>query len=748
MVENPAGPSRSTPENSPVASEVRAATAATSGTAPEPTFFQRVREDLFRPKQPQARDKRREPHRGDSLREVVETIVFVVVLVLMLKAFVAEAFVIPTGSMATSLLGYHRHARCGKCGCQFPVNASSDAEEFRWWQTGPASYAVCPNCRNIQELGSTIDGGDKVLVLKPQYDFSSPSRLDVIVFKFPGKVSLDGHRDGGPQENFSAKNYIKRLWGLPGEKLSIWLGDLYLATGGRDGKPVEREIIRKPPGKLLRMRRPVSDYDLQPSDLENTLPPLWADEAAGEGWKPGSTTGTLVLEPSTDERRLSFRNYLRPPPLPAGALRRIGSALRSMANTLGDAERERYQGTDLVLRSLRSIESDLMALDSLTLMPTSAKTQEFRAQLARLEKQLKDTEEGLVVLRKGEGRGENPLGSTFNPRETIRLDIGAALQALTELGEQWKASLESSQQPQLVTDFLGYNALISSSDPSGYYYPRELGSGHEPHWVKDLMLDCEVEITQPGGTLTVELNAGVDRHRARFDLTSGECTLEAVRYSDDPQGKVIATKSAPTAMRGAGRHKLQFANFDDRLTLWIDGQLVFGDGLDYPGPPPEERGPRVGDVKPISILGKNAGLAVRKLQVYRDIYYTRSARNDPPEYEDLRFLDRSALSMANFLGLPANDQNRSPAGRVERWDGFGRQRPWYYPMGTKQEFGREVLDPELPNGPVLGPDEFFALGDNSTRSSDSREWGNVPERLLLGKAVFVYWPLNRFGIIW
>ena len=44
----------------------------------------------------------------DAFREVVETVVFVVVLVLMLKTFVAEAFVIPTGSMAETLLGYQK----------------------------------------------------------------------------------------------------------------------------------------------------------------------------------------------------------------------------------------------------------------------------------------------------------------------------------------------------------------------------------------------------------------------------------------------------------------------------------------------------------------------------------------------------------------------------------------------------------------------------------------------------------------
>ena len=52
----------------------------------------------------------------DSFREIVETVVFVIVLVLLLKTFVAEAFVIPTGSMAETLLGYQRWVTCSKCG--------------------------------------------------------------------------------------------------------------------------------------------------------------------------------------------------------------------------------------------------------------------------------------------------------------------------------------------------------------------------------------------------------------------------------------------------------------------------------------------------------------------------------------------------------------------------------------------------------------------------------------------------------
>jgi signal peptidase I len=45
------------------------------------------------------------------------------------------------------------------------------------------------------------------------------------------------------------------------------------------------------------------------------------------------------------------------------------------------------------------------------------------------------------------------------------------------------------------------------------------------------------------------------------------------------------------------------------------------------------------------------------------------------------------------------------------------------------------------------PGHYFCMGDNSAHSSDSRSWGAVPERLMLGKAVFVFWPRTRIGFI-
>src|SRR5262245_5850595 len=77
---------------------------------------------------PPAKKTNAPPEPKDSAREIVETVVFVVVLVLLLKTFLAEAFVIPTGSMADTLLGYHKTLTCEQCGYPFRVNLSRQVD--------------------------------------------------------------------------------------------------------------------------------------------------------------------------------------------------------------------------------------------------------------------------------------------------------------------------------------------------------------------------------------------------------------------------------------------------------------------------------------------------------------------------------------------------------------------------------------------------------------------------------------------
>jgi len=51
----------------------------------------------------------------------------------------------------------------------------------------------------------------------------------------------------------------------------------------------------------------------------------------------------------------------------------------------------------------------------------------------------------------------------------------------------------------------------------------------------------------------------------------------------------------------------------------------------------------------------------------------------------------------------------------------------------------------FPTTIVVPPGEYFMMGDNRGNSDDSRFWGPVPQKWIIGTAFFTYWPLSRIG---
>ena len=97
-------------------------------------------------------------------------------------------------------------------------------------------------------------------------------------------------------------------------------------------------------------------------------------------------------------------------------------------------------------------------------------------------------------------------------------------------------------------------------------------------------------------------------------------------------------------------------------------------------------------------------------------------------------LDPGVDYIKRVIGLPG-DQIRMAGGRV--WvNGVEIEEPYVSSSDPFTSLCRRVK-----------PAHFFVLGDNRTRSSDSREFGQVPQDYVRGKVEVRVWPPGRIGLI-
>lgn len=243
-----------------------------------------------------------------------------------------------------------------------------------------------------------------------------------------------------------------------------------------------------------------------------------------------------------------------------------------------------------------------------------------------------------------------------------------------------------------VDNMLGYNAGVEFNPVLGRAEQRDdPRRGPEPTmWVGDLILECEAEVGG-GAEVVLEVSRGPNRFQAKFG--NGQVALARV----GPKGPEFGNPSRPCKVT-AGKYKLRFANVDCRLWVWVDGKRIdFG---------------TEGDYDPAEATTYDADDAMKE-------GWVRENDVDQP----------AKIGAKGGVTVSAIKLHRDV----------------YYTRGGGDQTSADIF--------YVHPGHYMCLGDNSAQSSDSRRWGTVPERLMLGKAVFVFFPLstdkgkNRVGFI-
>jgi signal peptidase I len=215
------------------------------------------------------------PGSSDGTRETVEHIVIAFILAFVFKTFQAEAYVIPTGSMAPTLYGRHKEVVCTQCGYRYTIGASHeiDQESGVLLRHGRIETAYCTNCRHEDKVrDSPAFNGDRILVNKQVSEYR---RFHVIVFKNPEEPHV---------------NYIKRLVGLPGETVRIRRGDIYAKKAGTNDWNIQRK------------EDPERQKDIQLTVYDDRFPPTPLIAAGGEPrWAP-CVINNDVASPSIPDR--------------------------------------------------------------------------------------------------------------------------------------------------------------------------------------------------------------------------------------------------------------------------------------------------------------------------------------------------------------------------------------------------------------------------------------------------------------
>lgn len=309
-----------------------------------------------------------DPPRG-GVKETLISLTIALAMAFIAKMYVLEAYRIPTGSMAPTLLGAHMSFVGPTTGYRWSVDpwhympSPSQSPPPLPMQGGtirttagplelPPPAVTDPMTASIGSPGfqmkpagptpepKKLQAGDRILVQKYLYEVRSPERWDVAVFKNPSDASV---------------NYIKRVVGEAGE--AVWLvdGDVFTAqappgASGRDGSlatSLDWQVQRKPIDLQERLWRPVFSSEYTP--LQQAASSVWRFsppwEATRGTWDMGGRSSYAL---GTDSGELVWDTTGWPITdfLPYNEVR----LSRARATTETDASRYRFPVGDLRVR--------------------------------------------------------------------------------------------------------------------------------------------------------------------------------------------------------------------------------------------------------------------------------------------------------------------------------------------------------------------------------------------------------------
>ncbi len=217
-------------------------------------------------------------HGNSSLpRQLTDGIACLALAVILFRTFAVEGYIISTGSMAPNLLGFHKRVVCPACHFPFSVGVPHDRID------AIQQPAACPNCgqKRIRIRNIPRNEGDQLLVHKHAFSFRPPRRWETAVFQNPNK----------PTEIF-----VKRIVGLPAERLQVVHGDIY----------VNEKIQRKNLVQQLSIRVPVYDFDHKPTD-----DPLWQPRWVADSRWNRTSRGFQIDSATSDQPPAREINWVR-----------------------------------------------------------------------------------------------------------------------------------------------------------------------------------------------------------------------------------------------------------------------------------------------------------------------------------------------------------------------------------------------------------------------------------------------------